>query len=111
MNKYYEKLQNKILELEKFGIKLNRSEFTRGDRFESEIGTEFKFNLLGSKYYVGIFSRLRDSDDWRTAQMKISFYCHKDSKKIHIKKLFGMIDNYKNIERKTKIDNVLRKLE
>jgi hypothetical protein len=111
MNKYYEKLQNKILELEKFGIKLNRSEFTRGDRFESEIGTEFHFNLFGSNYSVKISSRLKDSDDWRIAQMKIIFYCSRDLKKFHTKKLFGIIDNYKNIERGIKIDTILRKLE
>lgn len=111
MNKYYEKLQSKILELEKFGIKLNRSEFTRGDRFESEIGTEFHFNLFGSKYRVKISSKLKDQDDWRIAQMKISFYCHKDLKKFNIKKLFGIIDNYKNIERSIKINNILKKLE
>jgi hypothetical protein len=111
MNNYYEKLVNRILELEKFGTKLNKSEFTKGNRFESEMGSEFNFLLFGHKYRVVISSFHQDSDDWRTAQMKIKTYCVKDDRKYKISKLFSTIKNYKNIERVIKINDILENLE
>jgi hypothetical protein len=110
MNNYYEMLRSKILELEKFGLRLNQSEFTRGDRFESETGTEFNFNLFGSNYRVLISSLLSDSDDWRIAQTRIRTYCIKNGKKFNISKLFSTIKNFKNIERSIKIKDILKNL-
>lgn len=101
-----DKLFGYIGKLKDHPIQFKLREISEGDRYNSDQGAEYKFEILGNKYSVGYIYRTEDDDDWAQAECYEMNWCHCNDKNIEADEVYKLIENYKSVVR----DNVLKEL-
>ncbi len=101
-----EKLFEYIRNLKDSDIQFKYREISEGDRYNSEQGAEYKFEILGNKYSVGYVYITEDDDDWAQAECYECNWSYCNDEHIEADEVHKLIENYKSVVR----DNVLKEL-
>jgi hypothetical protein len=109
MKEYLKSIESRVFYLEKMGVKIISHEFSSGDRLYNETGTIYELYIFNSTWTIGIKNILVDSDDWRKAKVSTKIWCHHEGKNHEISKFFEIADNFQSIDRKNKIDEILKR--
>jgi len=101
-----EELFGYIKNLKDSPIKFTYREINEGDRYSSENGAEYLFEISGDKYSVGYVYITEDDDDWAQAESYECDWCRCNDEHIKADKVYQLIENYKSVVR----DNILNNL-
>ena len=85
------------------GIKFDLIDISYGDRYYSENGQEYQFEILGKQYQVGYSYITEDDDDWAQAECHQVSWTRCDDKNTNSDEVFQLIKNYKSENRDHKL--------
>jgi hypothetical protein len=101
-----DKLYGYIKSLKDSDINFKHQNISEGDRYLSENGNEYTFEILGNKYSVGYVYITEDDDDWAQAECYQSNWCQCNDKNVTADEVYQLIVNYKSIIRDSKLNEI-----
>ena len=100
--------QNKQ-KLQSQGIEIKFIDDYFGDEYNSEQYYLFDFEVFGNKYSVGSVSVTEDNEDWAQAECYNYDICRENDNNVKPEKVFNLLDNFLQINRDKKIEEILEK--
>ena len=103
-----EKLFGYIGKLKNSDIQFTFKDISEGDRYNSEQGAEYLFQILDNKYSVGYVYITEDDDDWAQPECYQHDWCRCNGEDIKPEEVYKLIENYKSIVRDNKLESILK---